>query len=940
MKLFVTAALSVVLLAFAGPALAQTTGEIDAISQEASRLEGEVGKYRDTAPEAGEALHKLTVLYHQHGRVFGLVRAAHRFVAAHSTDPRHADVMLKLLDGLEALSRYKEFTVISRQFLTRYPNAAQCAAVEERLAYSLAKLDDKPAAAVAYQACWLRNMSPTGREFGVKSSLLFSQIGTPGVIQGAELAEEMFDKLPKDDFARHIGLRSYYEWRRVSQWAKANVVGNKLVKSGLLKDGEERREVLRTMSENYRYLGQHSNAVEVLKQVRAIRDDQYALYYIIQSLYDSAAPAVQMEPLVKEYLSKHSDRADRYERIALLGLAWNREKNPERALKLFRGLLGVGPATHSVSSYFIQLNGTEPEKLKDSEAALKQAIIDCEKNDPTQVWRLRYDLGFTLYRDRMKDIPKAKAVIREMVEKSPTNDGHVHNAISWLFTVAETEDEFRADVDRVLKTRRAWTHWASLRSYPSSWVKTYKKHKTLGGRSDYLATKLAQADNDPVIKLVESIRRGPYDGREAGIRDQLVKPEHFNTFNDETKRWVLNEIAYYYQHYAPGPERSTAAIHLARLTQMFPQDFDYRFRYLQVATDYGQAEVAKEAARLMLSHEPDRSYPDVWRRLSIAADINEDAELARKAVEYAKKTHAKFTPDFQYWTGLGDALKRRELEAEAVAVWKTVVDAGASHYEARESATRLIQRMETSQEKIALSKKLFSGETDYHGRYAGWLADVQLRTGDLAGFEATLRETLTRMRNRPFRNWDMDIYSLHYMVNNFRAGQADYRLKPEEENPLPAILKVATVIRDLEYDWPSSQGQLLLLEAEAPDARSAMERHLAWQRVTRTVHPDSTRWDYLMPFAQQAVLRGDYAVGATLLTGMLENISTATESRKEAGRAMVGQCYTRLGTVGLTIDENSPIAPLLQAALYLRLGDERLAMETYLANGALFDKHR
>jgi TolA-binding protein len=940
MKLSLIAALIGVYSAFAGAAFAQTSEPLDDVSVEASRLEGEVGKYRDISPEAGEAMHKLTVLYHQHGRVFGLVRAAHRFVAAHSTDPRHADVMLKLMDGLEALSRYKEFTVIARQFLTRYPTAPQCVNVEERLAYSLEKLADKPAAAEAYRTRWRRTMTPADREFGVSACLLFSQIGTPGVIQGAELAEEMFDKLPKDEFGRHIGLRSYSEWRRVRQWAKANVVGNKLLKSGLLKDAEERREVLRTMSENYRNLGQHSNAVEVLKQVRAIRDDQWGLYYHIQALYDSAAPAAQMEPLVKEYLNKHKDRPDRYERVALLGLAWNREKSPERALKLFRGLLAASPATHNVASYFVQLNGTEPAQLKDTEAAMKKAIVECEKNDPKQVWRLRYDLGFTLYRDRLKHIPKAKAVLREMLEKSPTNDGHTHNVISWLFTVAETDAEFHADVDRVLKVRRNYPHWVNIRNYPASWVKSYKKHKTLSERAGYLATKLAQADNDPVMQLFASIRRGPTDAREANIREQLAKPQHFNTFNNEVKRQVLYDLGYYYQHYAPADQRSKAASYWARLAQMFPKEFDYRFRYLQVATDYGPNEVAKEAARLMLTFEPDRSYPDVWRRISIAADKNEDADLTRKAVEYAKKTHAKFPPDFQYWSSLGDALVRRELPAEADAIWKHVVDSGVNHYEVRESAWRLFQKMEDPKQKIAFAKKLFAAETDYHGRYAGWLADTQLREGDLPGFEATLREALKRRRDRPFRLWDADIYALHYMLTYFRTSHTDYRLKAEEENPLPAILKVATVIRDVDYDWPSAQGQLVLLEAEKPDARTAMERHLAWQRVTRTVHPDSTRWDYLMPFAQSAVLRSDYAVGATLLTGMLENITTATETRKLAGRAMVGQCYTRLGTVGLTIDENSPIAPLLQAALYLRLGDERLAMETYLANAALFDKHR
>jgi hypothetical protein len=156
------------------------------------------------------------------------------------------------------------------------------------------------------------------------------------------------------------------------------------------------------------------------------------------------------------------------------------------------------------------------------------------------------------------------------------------------------------------------------------------------------------------------------------------------------------------------------------------------------------------------------------------------------------------------------------------------------------------------------------------------------------------------------------------MLNHYRTSHADYRVDKEQENTPENILRVARVIRDMDFDWPSAQAQLVLLEAEAPAARQPLDRLLAWQRVTRPLYPDSHRWDQLMPFAQAAVTRQDYSVAATLLTGMLENLTTATDNRKEAGRAMIGQCYTRLGTVGLTIDENSPIAPLLQAALYLR----------------------
>jgi len=348
-----TIAICLLLTGFAAHVAAQdeaaTAKAIDPASQAATALEAELGKYKDNAPEAGEALFKLTGLYYENGRTFGLVRAAQRFVTAHPTDPRHASVMLNLLDGLETLSRNKEFAVIARQFLTRYPSAPECPQVEERLAYMLDKLGEREDAAKVYEARWRREPNANGRRFGELACLHFSQVGTPSIAQGAKLAEEMFDVLPKDNYAKFLGLRSYYEWRRISRWAEANAIGTKLVASNLLADPEQKREILRTMAENYGYVGQYSNAVEMLKQTRAIRDDQLSHYNHIQRMYDSAAPAADMEPVVKDYFAKYPDREDRYERIALLAVAWNREQNPERARTMFRTLLPVAPYAQSVA---------------------------------------------------------------------------------------------------------------------------------------------------------------------------------------------------------------------------------------------------------------------------------------------------------------------------------------------------------------------------------------------------------------------------------------------------------------------------------------------------------------------------------------------------------------------------------------------------------------
>ena len=93
------------------------TQQIDPVNQEATRLEGELGKYKDSDAKAADTMVKLVELYHQHGRVFGLIRIGQRFVATHAADPRHADVMLKMINGLEATSRNDDTAAACRQFL-------------------------------------------------------------------------------------------------------------------------------------------------------------------------------------------------------------------------------------------------------------------------------------------------------------------------------------------------------------------------------------------------------------------------------------------------------------------------------------------------------------------------------------------------------------------------------------------------------------------------------------------------------------------------------------------------------------------------------------------------------------------------------------------------------------------------------------------------------
>ena len=104
-----------------GAAYGQEPPVVDAVGQQAAALEADLGKFKDSTPEAAEVMVKLADLYYRDGRLFGLVRVAEKFVASHPTDPRHSAMMLKLIDAQQGLSRNKDLAATVRQFIARYP---------------------------------------------------------------------------------------------------------------------------------------------------------------------------------------------------------------------------------------------------------------------------------------------------------------------------------------------------------------------------------------------------------------------------------------------------------------------------------------------------------------------------------------------------------------------------------------------------------------------------------------------------------------------------------------------------------------------------------------------------------------------------------------------------------------------------------------------------
>lgn len=917
------------MLTLAAGRLVAQEAAVDPVGREAATLESDLGKYKDTAPEAAEVLAKLVDLYHKDGRLFGLVRAGGRFIASHPADPRHKAIMLKLIDGQEGLSRNKELSTTIRQYMTRYPDAAENPALEIRLADALQQLDDRVRAAEACRAVWKRQgANEIGRRYGATAITLFDLTNQPDPItQAATLGEEMLDKLPPGEFAREVGYQAFLDYRRIAQWAKSAAVGVKLFQKGLGGDPESQRLLHVTQSENYGNLSQHANAAQSMAAARAIRDDQIAHYYQIYRLFYAQAKPNELEPLATQYLQKYPTRLDRFHGISYLANSCIVNGEKPRGAALLATLLADDPITNGNAQVFVRENGDDAARWADTEQKLLQAIA---QNKPG-VHYLRYALGLDLYRDRIKDLAKAKQAIRELITKLPGEDGYTSSAVDWLLYSATDDNEFKADLALALAARRDHPYLVSLRDAVKNWAQNARQNKDLVARANLAQEEYQKSSADPLITAWADQKNSQHPPGEA-IRAQLLQPATFDKMNDAAARTLLQTQSDWFRHYSPGEKRGENVKVYAQFARRFPQDIPAAIGWLETSIDYGKPEDAKAAAEHLLKLPPDRSSADIWRRMLLAADRNNgDANIARAAWNWMQQAQQQFGNEPTYASSIGDSLLKMGLEAEAVQHWTKYATANRQFYESRDCALRLLARMKEPAQRLAYLQEFFTHDTDFFGRYAQLMADEYFKAGDIANFERVLKEARTRQNERPFRPADFEVFGVGTWLDTVRV---DLKMAPELK------IKFITAIRDFGVQPAAVAADFALKEVAPVDPNAKLARLLDLQKATRTVGNEWYDWDRLTPIAQGAAGKKDYVSAVVLATGMLANIPNVDEPRKKIVRDLVTQGLARVGGVGLTIDESSPLAPLLQAAMYYRLGDERLAFDGYLANKPLFLENR
>lgn len=895
--------------------------------EQINKLEAELSKLRDTSPEAADVMLKLADLYHADGRVFGLIRVGQTFVNTFTTHPQHRVMMQRLLDGLIATSRNKEIVTICRQFLQRYPDDAAAAEFELRLAQTLIQLEDRAKAAEAYDAVWQRvGDTPEGRRAATLALGLYNGLGNrDGWTKAATLADGVVEKAKAGDFTTRFGLEAVAAWQRVNEWGKSNASGQKLLKKNLPADPAARSYLHYQLALNDVGLGQRANAAENFKKARALKDSRDLLSRQIIELAGSGALPQQLEPLVDEYVKKYPWHADLFNVKTQLPIAYLRAKNKDKAVALLKELLVEPGPVGSVAITYIIENASDPAKYAETEQVLKQAI---EKNQK-QAGALRGALALYLYRDRVKDLDKARATVRELLANPSTIDASSTDPIYWLLYNPEDEAAFGRDVQAYLKAREQRAESTAFRGLLSGWISQARNNKALKDRIVVARDALAKADESPIIQAFAAAESNQSKSQ-IEARAKLLAPELYGKLNDNQARSALTKQAEGLRNGSTDARKQAVDLY-GKAAKRFPTDYSLALAYLETASDYAPPEVGKEAALALLKLEAPSNNADTWRRLLYVADKNADAKLVKTAWDWIQKTQAKYGTDVGNAAVIGDLLDKYDLKDDALALWKACWDATPDSYEARLCIERLLTKAATPADRTKMLKEAIAKKVDYHGQYSAWLAGDLLKAGDVAGFEKTLRDSRAVQNDRPGRVWGIDDNTLQGFVDALRNDKEADAAKKQ---------KVFEVVRDMAVGHSQATARLALLELTPPEAMKPMERLLAYQAVSMLVGNDSSEWDLLFPYAQGSMTRKDYPASATLVTGMLANISGADSKRKQTGRDVVGQSYARMGAAGLSIDETSPIAPLLQAALYLRLGDERLAFDSYVANQKLFDEHR
>ncbi|MDE0594678.1 MAG: tetratricopeptide repeat protein [Roseibacillus sp.] len=864
-------------------------------------LEARLKESAESSPSAGRMMLELIDLYEEDEHLFGLIRTTGKFSRAQTDHPKRPEVMLKLIEGYAITGRHDDVLTTGRQFIEKFPNHGLAVPVRDHLATSLERTSRHLQAAKERDTNWRQGGKVRD---GVRALQLYQGAANAEAFRlSTALAKAMVDKLPADTILTSAGLVGLEMAGRAELWAEGLQIGKAILRRNTPLTAPEKRRLWAYTGTYESRLGQHENAI--ISYRKALRNGDHAAHRsLISAMHSAKKPPAEIETAVRNYMAEYPGQADRYDQLAQVAHAYANANDLAGALKIGAEVMAVDAYNQDIPKAYVGWCG-------DNHARAERGLLATIPKNPKQAGKLRAVLALDLYRDRMKNMGKARAMAKEYLSKSPTEDGYADYTIGLLLGSSADDKAFQQDVALVVQSARTHLH---LQGYQDRVWRFSIQDKN---RNRVWQQARKEFGNQQDTRSWKQVWEN--GGKSGQACQHLLQQKQ----TPEVKRLLMSRLAYNYLHHFGGTSRKKAAEHYQALCKAFPKDYQAAQKWLEAASYSDQIKEMRIAAtKHVLTFTPQPTHYDTWYRLI----ETRDPDLIRKALPWITKATALSSNSLYHTTRLGDIMWELEMKSEAVAWWRSRIEIDPNHGECVNCVHRVAKALEPEKARVLLQKH-FAADTDYQGSYAGALSHLAFQAGDLGQVETVLKQSKDRAHKKPFVPWRLEEWPTRGWLDAAR-GSKEWSASKKAQ--------IYRIVRSLELPRVSTEAALELLANEAKGLKRLRATHRAI--LFSDQHHDS--WKRIFPYAQGAIAREDYQLGATILNGLLNTIRGVAKKETDDARTLLRKAYGKMGSLSAEIPEDSPIAPLLQIILHLRLGEEDLAEGAYYKNQTLFDENR
>ncbi|MFK7850043.1 MAG: tetratricopeptide repeat protein [Akkermansiaceae bacterium] len=868
-------------------------------ADEAASLEARLKETAEASPAGAKLMLELIDQYESDGQVFGLIRTASKFARIQTEHPKRPDVTNTLIKGYAAAARHDDVITTGKQFLEIFPDHGLSAEVRNSLAIAYEQTERN--AQAAQQRAEIFRIGGSTKQAIAAIQIWKSANKKESFEKATDLALALTKKTPVDSIAVAAGFQGMEAALRCEKWKEGLSMANNLRRSNIKLESGEKTYLSYLEGRFQSQLGQYANAIgsyrESLSENQPDRHRQ-----LIRAMISAKSPISDIEKEARSYASKFPKREDRFEPLAEVAFAAADSNNLSKARLISAEVIKSDAKVRDITRALVGWHGDKPD-------GAARDLLAAMTSNRAHTGTLRAILALEVYRDRKKDLGKARTAAFEFLEKSPTEDGWTEEIVKFLYQSSENENDFKKALSSVEKSSRRYPHLAEVqarlwkpaptqKAFNRQWQQTKKKHQS-----------------DPVARLWRQTRD------KGGKSGQACKELLNKKWPEEIRHHLLSRLAYVYRHHLGGKSKEVSSQHYRELCKQFPTDLEAAARWLE-SSDYSDREMKIEAATHLLSIQADEVHPDVWLKL---CEIK-DESLVKKSLSWITASSKRSENPLTHSTRIGDIVNELGMKDEALAWWQSRMDVDLENRESINCALRVARSMESTAARSFLAKR-YVNITAYQGIYASEIASLDFKSGNWEGMEKILIDTKARAEKNPFTRWGFGEWpSRSWLEATRKSTKMDDATKS----------RICKMIRKLEIGRLSAEAGMILLAEQERN----LSRLLKAQELIQLCDNHHESWERIYPFAQVAMAKEDQALAAAILNGLLGSVRSVGQDQMTSARNLLRKAYGEMGGLTADIPPDSPIAPLLQIVLHLRLGETDLAEEAYYKNQQLFDNNR